>query len=123
MLQPPSKNLANNCSAVQVVKKRRHKESSKKSAQKHSKGSKNVDQSHSAIHHRQARARVLVLALTTQILKGHLGRQAGFSLDCVFTIILVLLQNITNKNDIKTKHQRFYRLLDRLSSFEQFAVK
>ena len=116
MLQPPSKNLANNCSAVQVVKKRRHKESAKKSAQKHSKGSKNVDQSHSAIHHRQARARVLAL-------KGHLSRQAGFSLDCVFTIILVLLQNITNKNDIKTKHQRFYRLLDRLSSFEQFAVK
>ncbi len=40
VIQPPSKNLPENCSAVRAGKKRRLEESSKKSARKHSKGSK-----------------------------------------------------------------------------------
>ena len=40
VIQPPRKNLPDNCSAVQAGKKRRHEKSSSKSARKHSKGSK-----------------------------------------------------------------------------------
>ena len=70
VIQPPSKNLPENCSAVRAGKNVDSKSLQKNLPESIRRAQRNVDRSHGDIHRRQApRARVLVLALATQIPK------------------------------------------------------
>ena len=89
VIQPPSKNLPDNCSAVQEGKKRRREESSKRTAHKRLKGTKNGRSLGVILLHPARRVRVLVLALAIQIPKAHVGRQAERTNPC-FRLALLL---------------------------------